>query len=398
MRKFLAAFLVLFLVGIAYSKDVIKIGVLDCYSGPATVYTYDARDGFKLALKEAGWKVLGKKIEVIFRDTKFRPNLALTFAKEFVFKDKVDFIAGTISSACALAVSEFCKEKKVPFFVWEAQSEKITGAKGHRYVFSFVPNTAMSGRAMAKYISKKPYTKFWITGSDYEYGHAIANSFWRNLKKFKPSVKLIGESWFKVGEPDFGPYISAIMAKRPQVVYVATGGKDMVPFLKAVKATGLAKRAVVMVWTATDTCTLRALKNQMPEGIYGGCSYHFYYPDTPENRAFANAFKKEYGREPGFCALSGYLFGKFLIAAIKKAGSVDKEKVIDAMEGMTLDSPVGKVTMRAYDHQLMQPIFVGITKKVPGYKFLIATEIETIRPEEVIPPISEIKKEREKAK
>ncbi len=394
-RLIIALASIFFLSSFSYAADKIKIGVIDCYSGPATVYTYDARDGFKLALKEAGGKVLGRKIEVLYRDTKFKPDLALTFAKELILKEKVDFLAGTISSACALAASTLCKEMKVPFFVWESQSERITGEKGHRYVFSFVPNTAMSGRALAKFISQKNLTRFWITGSDYEYGHAVAESFWRNLKKFKPDAKLIGQSWFKVGEPDFGPYISAIMAAKPEVVFVATGGKDMVPFLKAVKATGLAKKAIVMVWMATDTCTLRALKNQMPEGVYGGCSYHFYYPDTPENRAFASAFKKAYGREPGFCALSGYLCGKFLIEAIKKAGTVDREKVIDALEGMSIKSPVGVVTMRAYDHQLMQPIFVGITKKVPGYKFLLATNISTIPAEDVIPPISEIKKARE---
>ncbi len=376
------------------AKDKIKIGVIDCYSGPATVYTYDARDGFKLALKEAGNKVLGKEIKVYYRDSKFRPNLALTFAKELIMKEHVDFLAGTISSASALAISSFCKRMKVPFFVWEAQSEKITGEKGHRYVFSFVPNTAMSGRALARYAAKMGFKRFWITGSDYEYGHAIADSFWRNLKKFNPSVKLIGQSWFKVGEPDFGPYISAIMAAKPDAVFVATGGRDMVPFLKAAKTTGLASKTVVIVWTATDTCTLRALGPTMPEGVIGGCSYHFYFPKTKENKEFASKFKSTYGRWPGFCAFAGYVFGKFLIKAIKIAGSVDKEKVINAMEGLSINSPVGKVTMRAFDHQLMEPVFVGRTAKVPGYKFLIATNIVTIPAEEVIPPVEEIKKAR----
>ncbi len=399
LKTIVATALILFMAtASSYAGGKVKIGVVDCYSGPATVYTYDARDGFKLALKEAGNKVLGKEIEVYYRDTKFRPNLALTFARELILKNHVDFLAGTINSAGALAVSSLCKNKKIPFFVWEAQSEKITGAKGHRYVFSFVPNTAMSGRALALYAAQRGFKRYWITGSDYEYGHAIANSFWKNLKELNPSTKLIGQSWFKVGEPDLGPYISAIMAAKPDAVLVATGGRDMIPFLKATRATGLAKKTTVIVWTATDTSTLRALGMRAPEGVYGGCSYHFYFPKTPENLTFASKFKKAYGREPGFCALAGYLCGKFFIEAAKKAGSTDREKIIDAMEGLTIDSPVGKVTMRAYDHQIMQPIFVGKIAKVPGYKFPIATEIETISAKYAIPPIEKIKKARESGK
>jgi branched-chain amino acid transport system substrate-binding protein len=75
---------------------------------------------------------------------------------------------------------------------------------------------------------------------------------------------------------------------------------------------------------------------------------------------------------------------------------VDTEKFIDAMEGMTVDSPIGKLTMRDFDHQLMLPMFMGVTKKVPGYDFLISTDIVTIPAEDAMPPVEEIKKLREK--
>ncbi len=373
----------------------IKVGIIDCYSGPPTTYTYDVRDAFKLALDEINKEgVLGTTIEFTTRDTKFKPDIALSMAKELVMKEKVDILMGTINSAAALAVSEYVKTEKIPFLVTFSKSEKITGEKGHRYVFSMNENTAMAGKAAAVGLAKKPFIKYWIAGDDYEYGHAIANGVWRNLKKLKPEVELIGESWWKVGEPDFTPYITAMVAAKPDAAIIATGGADCVPFLKAAKATGFHKAVPFYMHTATEHSTLLPLGLEAPEGVIGTSNYHFYYPDTPANRAFVKAFKNAYGRYPKVGALYGYITAHFIAKALKKAGAMDPEKFIDALEGLTIDSPVGEVKMRACDHQVILPMFMGVTKKVPEYDFLIASDIITLSGEEVMPSCEEILKAR----
>ncbi len=181
----------------------IKVGVIDCYSGPPAVYGNDALNGFKLAVDEINKTgVLGKQIEFTTRDTKFKVDIALNMAKELVMREEVDILVGTINSGAALAVSEaVAKTEKLPFIAWISKSERITGEKGHRYVFSTGENTAMAGKAGGVALSKKPYVKYWIAGDDYEYGHAIRDAAWRNLKKLKPEVELIGQSWWKPGEP-----------------------------------------------------------------------------------------------------------------------------------------------------------------------------------------------------
>ena len=73
---------------------------------------------------------------------------------------------------------------------------------------------------------------------------------------------------------------------------------------------------------------------------------------------------------------------------------MDREKFINALEGLKIDSPVGQVEMRAFDHQAMLPMFMGVTKKVPEYPFLIASDIVTIPAKDVMPGIEEIKKAR----
>jgi branched-chain amino acid transport system substrate-binding protein len=375
----------------------IKVGIIDCYSGPPAMFSKEALDGFKLALNDINKKgVLGKKIEFTTRDTKFKVDLGLSMAKELILRENVDLLVGTISSGVAMAVSNYVKGEKVPYIIWIAKSERITGEKGHRYVFSTGENTSMFGKAAGVGLSKKPYKRYWIAGDDYEYGHAVANAVWRGLKAKKPGVTWIGESWWKVGEPDLVPYITAIEAKKPDAVVFAPGGASMVNVMKTAKATGLSERIPIWIPTATETAILRALGPGAPEGVMGTSDYLFHHPDTPANREFVKAFKDAYGKHPGFPGFHGYITAHFIAEAYKKAGTVDKEKFIDALEGLKIDSPAGRIEMRACDHQAVLPIFMGVTKKVPEYNFLVSSDIVTLTGDEVMPTCAEIQKARGK--
>ena len=394
----LFGFFTIFLVSpLSAAAKPIKVGIIDCYSGPAAMYCKQALNGFKLALDDINKEgVLGRKIEFTTRDTKFKVDIGLSAAKELVMRENVDVLVGTISSGVAMAVSDYVKGEKVPFIVWISKSERITGEKGHRYVFSTGENTAMAGKAGGVALSKMPFIKYWIAGDDYEYGHAIADAAWRNLKQRKPEVEKIGETWWKVGEPDLVPYITAIMGAKPDAVIFATGGGSMVNAMKTAKATGMSEKIPSWIHTATDIGVLSALGPGAPEGFMGTADYYFYHPDTPANRAFVKAFQKAYGPYPGFPAFHGYITAHFIAEAYRKAGKVDKEKFIDALEGLTIDGPAGKLEMRACDHQAMLPIFMGVTKKVPEYDFLICTDMISVTGVDVLPTCEEIMKARGK--
>jgi branched-chain amino acid transport system substrate-binding protein len=375
----------------------IKVGVIDCYTGPAAMYCNEALSGFKMALGEVNKEgVLGKKIEYTTRDTKFKVDIGLSAAKELILRENVDLLVGTISSGVAMAVSNYVKGEKVPLIVWISKSERITGEKGHRYVFSTGENTAMAGKAGGVALSKKPYVKYWIAGDDYEYGHAIARGAWRNLKALKPEVNKIGESWWKPGEPDLIPYLTALEAKRPDAVIFATGGRSMANIMKAVKATGLSERIPVWIHTGTDYAVLKFLELEAPEGVMGTMDYHFYYPETPENMAFVKKFQTVYGSPPGFPGFHGYITGHFIAEAYRKAGAVDKEKFVDALEGLWIQSPAGLIKMRGCDHQVVLPMYLGVTQKSPKYNFLISGDIVTLSGMDVMPTCDEIMKARRK--
>jgi len=393
---FLATLLILLPCNASAQKPI-KVGVIDTYTGPAAVFANDALNGFKLALDEINKKgVLGSKIEFVTRDDKWEVGLGLTMAKELVMRENVNVIVGTINSSITMAISDYVKSEKVPFIVWISKSEHITGSKGHRYVFSTGENSAMGGKAGGSALAKKPWVRYWIAGDDYEYGHAIADGIWRNLKAQKPSVEKIGETWWKTGEPDLIPYFTSVMAAKPDAFIVCGGGQTMTNSLKACKTTGILDKIPVFMHTATDHAVLKPLGLDAPEGVMGTMDYHFYYPDTPANKAFVKAFQDAYGGPPGFPAFHAYITAHFIAEAYKKAGAIDKEKFINALEGMKIKSPGGTIEMRACDHQAVLPMYLGVTKKVPQYNHLISSNIVTLTGKDVMPSCEEIKKARGK--
>ncbi len=382
----------------SYAQKTIKIGLVDTYTGPASAYTLDVLDGFKLAVEKINAKggVLGRKIEYTTRDEKFKPDIGLAMAKELVLKEKVDILMGTINSATALAVSDFARKEKIPFFVTYSKSDKIVGEHGHRYLFNMNENTMMAGRAAGYVLGKKPYTKYWIAGDDYEYGHAIANNVWENIQKFNTKAVIIGQTWWKVGEADFTPYITQILAAKPDFIIVATGGSSMVNFQKAAKATGLSQKVPFYQHTANELGTLMPQGANAPEGVYGTANYLFYFPDTPANKAFAEEFYKAYKRYPKASALTGYMTAQFIADGFKKAGKVNGEALIKALEGLKLDSPVGPLSIRACDHQLELPTYFGVTKKDPKYDFLVSGDTQSVASKDYMPECKEILRSRKK--
>lgn len=380
----------------ADAVETIKVGLVDCYTGPPMLMTCDVRDAFKLAVEEINGKggVRGRKIEYIIKDTKFRVDVGTHAAADLIRENKVDILMGTINSDVALAISEVAKKERLPFFSTFSKSEKVTGERGHRYVFGITENTAMVGKAAALGLSQKPYKRYWIAGDDYEYGRSMAKDIWCHLKEFRPDVRKIGESWWKPGNPELIPYLETIRNADPDAIVFATGGLSMVNLLKAVKVTRLFENIPIFVHTATELSVVLSLGLEAPQGVMGTSSYHFYYPDDPENRNFLETFMKRYGRYPKVGALYGYLTARFIEKGYRKAGRIDGESLINSLEGLTVDSPVGPVRMRACDHQAVLPMFMGVTRRSPKYPFYIGGDMSTIPGEDTMPTCEEIMKAR----
>lgn len=390
-----------FLVSIpTHAAEPIKFGFLHSLSGgTGQVYGIPDQEAVKIAVEEinkAGG-IMGRPLEMISRDDKLNPENAVREAKDLILNQKVQWIQGTVSSAVALAVSAYCKEAKVPFIITVSQSASITEEKGHRYVFRISTNTDTYTRSMAnaaaKYWGGK---KVFLIGPDYEYGHKSSTDFMEAYLKLVPDAKVVGELWPKLGNQDWTPYISKIMSAGADFVYCSLWGGDVISFTKAAWAFGYFDR---IKHCGQDWGNMESLskmgKDIYPKGALGGSHYPYWLINNPSSNVYWPKFNKASGMYAGL-SVTGYTAVYALKQAIEKAKAVDIEKIINALEGMELNTVVGKIQIRACDHQTLWPFWVGPVTVTADLPWPHVTQTVLLDPAKGYSSCSEIEAARKK--
>src|SRR5690242_5020421 len=222
----------------ASAQKAIKVGMPIPLSGPPALFGDPASKGAQMYVDELNAKggVLGRKIELIVRDSKADANEAVRQARELILKDNVDFIVGTLTSAEGPAVSTIAKENKIVFIAPIPKTDQLTApANLHPYVFRTASNTTIEGRTAAEIVAKWPVKKIATIAPDYAYGQDVAKAFVEHIKKIKPDVEIIDQQWPKLGEADYTPFINAQMGKKPEAVFSALWGGHFLTFAKQAK-------------------------------------------------------------------------------------------------------------------------------------------------------------------
>jgi branched-chain amino acid transport system substrate-binding protein len=371
----------------AEAQKPIKVGFPMILSGPGALFGEPAAKGAQMYVDEVNAKggVLGRKLELLPRDTKGNADEAVRVSRELILKENVDFLVGTLTSAEGPAVSVVAKENKVVFIAPIPKTDQLTAPdKLHPYVFRVAANTTMEGRSAAEIVAKWPVTKVATISPDYAYGQDVTKSFVDHLKKIKPSVQIVDQQWPKLGEPDYTPFINAQMAKKPDAVFSSLWGGHFVNFAKQAKPLGYfdaVKYNVIAVGEAGSPESTKAMGKDYPVGIWGNSYDAFYWGETAAHRDYTARLSKYLKDEyPSSWAIQGYTGMQFLAEAIKKAGSTESDKVSKALLGLTIDTPIGKQTIREKDHQANRGQLYGKTVLDPKYPFPIMKPVEYVDP------------------
>jgi len=371
LRPILAGIVGALLALPALAQEPIKIGEINSYSGMAA-FTIPYRNGWTLALEQAnaGGGVLGRKIEIVARDDNAKPEDAVRLAAELIANEKVDLLAGTFFSHIGLAVSDFAKQRKVLFVGSEPLTDALTWEKGHRYAFRLRPSTYMQAAMLAEEAAKLPAKRWATVSPNYEYGQSAVAAFKKLLLAKRPDVTFVAEQWPALGRIDAGPTVQAIALARPDAIFNVTFGADLSRFVREGNTRGLFKdRAVVSLLTGEPEY-LDPLKEETPDGwIVTG--YPWSAIETAEHKAFLDAYQKRFNDYPRQGSVVGYVMVQSIVAAIRKAGSTETEKMVDAMRGLTLSSPFGPMEFRALDHQATLGAYVGKTALRDGKGVMI---------------------------
>ncbi len=372
----------------AHAQKPIKVGFPMILSGPGALFGEPALKGAQMFVEEINAKggVLGRKLELLPRDTKGNADEAVRVSRDLILKENVDFLVGTLTSAEGPAVSVVAKENKIVFIAPIPKTDQLTAPdKLHPYVFRVAATTTMEGRSAAEIVAKWPVTRIATISPDYAYGQDVTKAFVDYLKKLKPSIQIVDQQWPKLGEPDYTPFINAQLAKKPEAVFSSLWGGHFVNFAKQARPLGYfeaIKFNFIGVGEAGSPESTKTMGQDYPVGIWGN-SYDAFYWDTasPAHRDYtarlAKFTKEEY---PSSWAIQGYIGLQFLTEAIKKAGGTDSDKVSKALLGLSIDSPVGKITIREKDHQANRGQLYGKTAMDPKYPFAIMKPVEYVDP------------------
>ncbi|WP_114375675.1 ABC transporter substrate-binding protein [Elioraea thermophila] len=362
-RLFLAAAGTLAAPGLirAQGTQPIRIGEINSYT-TLPAFTIPYRNGWQLRVEQinAAGGVLGRPLEVIWRDDAGRPQDAVRLAGELLDAERVDLLAGTFFSHIGLAVSDFALQRRRLFVAAEPLTDALVWEKGNRYTFRLRPSTYMQAAMLVEEAAKLPARRWVTVAPNYEYGQSAVKWFKQLLSARRPDVEFVAEQWPALGRIDAGATVTALAQARPDAIYNVTFGADLTNFVRQGNTRGLFERRTVVSLLTGEPEYLDPLGDETPEGwIVTG--YPWDQVNTPEHAAFRSAYQQRFNDYPRLGSVVGYDTITAIAEAIKRAGSLDTERLVEAMRGLPFQSPFGRCIFRAIDHQSTLGAFVGKT-------------------------------------
>jgi branched-chain amino acid transport system substrate-binding protein len=372
----------------ASAQQPIKVGYPMILSGPGALFGEPSLKGAQMFVDEINAKggVLGRKIELISRDTKGNADEAVRVSRELIPKNNVDFLVGTLTSAEGPAVSTIAKENKVVFVAPIPKTDQLTApANLHPYVFRTASTTTIEGRTAAEIMAKWNVKRVATISPDYAYGQDVTKAFVEHIRKIKPDVEIVDQQWPKLGEADYTPFINAQLGKRPEAVFSSLWGGHFVTFAKQAKPLKYFDAVNYNFVGAGEAGSIESTKSMgadYPVGIWANSYDVFNWENGPPAHKDFIARLKQYTKEehPSSWPSTGYIAMQVLAEAIKKANSTDAEKVSQAMRGLSVETPIGRQTIDPKTQQANRGQFWGKIVDDPKYPFPTMQDITYIDP------------------
>lgn len=374
--SFWVVMLTLCLIALSFTSAAnaanVKLGLITDLTGGAFVSARDSADGARLAVDRinAEGGILGNKVELLVRDSALKTDLGVSHGRELILDKKVKLIVGPISSSVRLAISDLCRRYKVPLIDGIGGSVSLNREKGHDYFWQSANHTDGESYAAAVGCSIFKDVKTMITiAPDYVWGRQEVEGFTRAFTGMRPDVKIVENFWPKLGEKDYTPYITAMLAKNPDLLYSVLYGGDWINFVKQAKPYGLFKKMKVLCF-AEASCQ-QGLGKEAPEGTWGFGRAPAPSINIAEMKSFMKAYKEMIGRWPSDTSVTTYDAFMIFKYGAEKAKSIDGPAWIKAMKGATVEILRGTLTFRECDNMGNSVEYIGPLVYDPKYGYVV---------------------------
>lgn len=361
MTRWLALGLALAFTGPAAQAQQapIKLGELNSYARWAA-FTVPYRNGWQMALEEINAKggVLGRKLEIVSRDDGATTGDATRVADELVNREGVSLLFGSFQSNVGVAMADYANQKKILYIAAEPLTDAITMAQGNRYTFRIRPSNFMQVGMLVDQAKASGAKRWAIVAPNYEYGQSAAEVFKRLIKERVPGAEIVAEQYPALGKIEAGATVSALEQAKPDGIFNVLFGPDLTQFVREGNTRGLFEDATVLSLLTGEPEWLLPLKDEVPEG-WTVTGYPWDEIKEPKHEAFVKAYRAKFNETPRLGSLLGYMTVYMIRDTIERAGSVETEALIKALEGATFDTVIGPVTMRDIDNQSTMGAWVG---------------------------------------
>lgn len=369
---------------LAQGKEI-RIAHIYSKTGPLEAYGKQTQTGLMMGLNHATggtMEVAGRKIVVIEKDDQGKPDLGKSLLAAAYGDDKVDLAVGPTASPVALAMLPVAEEYKKILLVEPAVADSITGDKWNKYIFRTGRNSSQDAIANAVALDKEGVSIVTMA-QDSAFGKDGVKAFKEALKK----AKLVHEEYLPPATTDFTAGGQRMIDKLKglpgrKVIFIIWAGGN--PFKIADMDL---KRHGIEIATGGNILPAMTAYKQFP-GMEGAAYYYFGIPKNPVNEALVAQHYKEFKTPPDFFTAGGFSAAMAVVTALRKTnGDTATNTLIKTMEGMSFDTPKGKMTFRKEDHQAMQSMYHFRIKVDPAFNWGVPELVREIKPEEMNVPI-----------
>jgi branched-chain amino acid transport system substrate-binding protein len=354
------------LVGHAQQKqEVVKVAFIDPITGPAANIGLNILRTMQFLAERQSKAIPGApRLEIEAFDNKGSPQETLT-----VFKSAVDrgyrYVIQSVGSGAAAALIDAVNKhnernpgKEVVYLNYAANDPVLTNEKCSFWHFRFEADTSMKVEAMTASIKEDPKVKrLFLINQNYAHGQQMSRLTKEMLARRRAEVEIVGDELHPLMQvKDFSPFIAKIKASGADTVLTGNWGNDLALLIKAAKDSGLDVTFYTMYATQIGLPTVLGASGEgRVKALYSGHS------NVPELRPALQDYKARFKEDYSVFTID-YMI-RMLLSATVKAKSNDPVAVARALEGLSLKSYGGDITMRASDHQLQMPLYLATWHK-----------------------------------
>jgi len=335
-----------------------KWGYISPFTGPYATETHDQRRGVEIAVEEINEKggILGRKVELVVRDTEFNPAAARRKAVELLEQEKVDLIAGTLSGPEELVMNELACKYNILFANYP--QNVVSHKKGLvcKWFIGSHLTPFQSAAAMGRYAAQHLGKKWHYIGDNYSWPQLLLRGLEKMAKE--TGATLAPPTWAPFPATDYSQFIPKVQAAKPEVLFVGNFGSPQVTFAKQAVEFGLKQQMKIVVLN-TEITMAEAAGRGVFDGFHAGTVWYWTLKDKyPGAKAFFDKFHARTQRVPSGYASVSYTTTRLIADTANEIKSADLAKLTAALEGRKFQYVKGPEQIRACDHSNIQQAFV----------------------------------------